>query len=787
MSTAALAAALGLGLLLGQSEAARQLGLGDRPFEVQAEQLFYDAQEELYLAEGEVYFRRDDLAVRAQRLWVSRRTQRAVAEGRVVMVRGREVLQCARLEIDLAELGFQLDGFQLRLVSKTPPRELREALADGRAPELARARITLEGDRAVRRGPRALEVDGVRFTPCDCGPEAAPSFSVRASSASIDLEGGAWLHWPVFYVKEVPVFALPVAYLPLGERRTGLLTPRFGYDPVTGFRVTEPLFLTLGRSYDLTLSGTYYTRRGFAGAAEARWAPSTKSRGQLGLTVLLDDGVYDPAQGGFVRERARPLGRFALSGRHDSDLGAGKLALDLDLLGDPQWKAELAPSFLERQVEESVSRLTYAHAYERRLRLAVGAALRQDLRRSRYEGVGRERREVSLFSAELPGPGSVRYRLLELRMDAAPTPLTRGLPGLLGEARLAVAGFAAPSPEVPRFVRADFRPELAWPIHLFGRLVLAPSVALRTTAWSGEADSESLSLGQVALVARTELFTELSRRYGAVTHRVRPAARHLVLPVLARAGAQAFFTADEIDLLADVHQIAASLDSDFLHEGRRVFGLSALFGSDLGLGAHPGQGASPLMLTADVELHDLLPDSSLRLQARAGIDLELGRIEQLVASLQLLSSRWLTASILFGEMGARVPRSGFIAPEELVPSNTISRVGYRSPEELAMGLYDPTQGLPYIPYRGLTGGVTVRPWEALAIGASASFDFQYEAAALPEGADEQRQNSPLRNVGGYLRYDSPCECWGALLQVGWARDRAGPDIRVIVDLAQLGG
>lgn len=779
--------AFGLRLLFGQTPASELLGEDGQPFEIRAEHLFFDAREELYLAEGEAYFRRGALAVRAERLWVSRRTGRAVAEGQVVMVRGREVLRCSRVEIDLADLGFELDGFELRLVSRTPPRALAAALAEGRAPEAERARLILEGSHALRRGANELEVDGVRFTPCDCGPDADPSFSVRASSASIDLEGGAWLTFPVFYVKSVPVFALPVAYVPFGERRTGLLTPRFGYDPITGFRVTEPLFLTLGRSYDLTLSGTYYTRRGFAGAAEARWAPSTRSRGELGLSLLFDDGAYDPAAGGFTRSRESVLTRFALSGRHDTDLGAGKVAMDLDLVGDPQWRAELAPSFLERQVEESVSRLSYAHAYDPRLRLAVGAALRQDLRRARYEGVMRERREVSLFSAELPGPGAVRYRLLELRLDAAPTPLSRGLPGLFGEARLSVQGFAAPSPEVPRFVRADFRPSLTWPLALFGLFQLAPEVALRTTAWSGEADSEGVSLGQVALVVRTELYTEFSRRYGAVTHRVRPSARHLVLPMLARSESQVFFAADEIDLLADVHQIAAALDSDLLHEGRRVFGLSALFGSDLGLGERPGQGASPLMLTAELELHDLLPDSSLRLGARAGVDLELGRLEQLVANLSLVTSRWLSLSLSFGELGAAVPRSGFVAPEELVPSNTISRAGYLSPEAIAAGVADPTQVLRYTPYRGLTGGLTVRPWDALALGASTSFDFTYQSPGASAGADEQRQDSPLRNVGGYLRYDSPCECWSGLLQVGWARDRAGPDIRVFVDLAQLGG
>ncbi len=787
MSFSGLVFTFGLALLSLQTTTSSTAQLGDVPFEVQADHLFADTGAEIYLAEGSVYLRRGEIGLRADRLWYSAKTERAVAEGHVVLVRGNEVLRCQRVEIDLPSRSFQIEDFELRLMRGASPRSLRAALAEGRAPDAGRTLLTLEGESAQRPSEHEFTVRGARVTPCGCGEGETPSFSIHASSASIDLDEGAWLTLPVLYVKSVPVFVLPVMYVPFGERRTGFLTPRMGYDPVTGFRVTEPFFLTLGRSYDLTLFGTYYTSRGFSAATEGRWAPSKDSAGEAKVTVLFDDGAFDPTDGAFHRDRDEVLGRFAITGKHDTKFGEGRLAMDLDLVGDPQWKTELLPTFLERQVEESVSRLTYAESYDGPLRVAVGAALRQDLRQSRYAALTEERREVSLFSAELPGPGAVRYRLLELRLDAAPAHLARALPGLLGEARLAVSGFAAPNPQVPRFARADFRPELTWPIDLFGLFVLAPSVALRTTAWSGQANDESLALGQIALVAKTELFTELSRRFGEISHRVRPSFRHLVLPVLARTESQAFFVADEIDLLADVHQVAASIDNDVFYGGRRVFGLSALFGSDLGFRDQPGQGASPLYLNLELELHDVLPDSSLRLGARAGLDLELGRLEQLVASMSLVTSSWLSVSMHFGEMGSRVPRSSFVAPEELVPSNTISRAGYLSPTELAVSLADPASVLLFTPYRGLTGGITVRPWAALAIGTTASFDFVFEEENAALSADQQRQNSALRNVSGYLRYDSPCDCWGALFQMGWARDRSGPDVRVAVDLAQLGG
>src|SRR5205814_1411991 len=50
----------------------------------------------------------------------------------------------------------------------------------------------------------------------------------------------------------IPIF-VPIS-LPLTDRQTGLLAPRFGYALITGFGIVEPVFVTLGRSWDVTLA-----------------------------------------------------------------------------------------------------------------------------------------------------------------------------------------------------------------------------------------------------------------------------------------------------------------------------------------------------------------------------------------------------------------------------------------------------------------------------------------------------------------------------------------------------
>src|SRR6185295_13200438 len=106
--------------------------------------------------------------------------------------------------------------------------------------------------------PNSFAVDDLAFTPCECGP-GEPSWRVEANNANVKMGERAILTWPVVYVHSVPVFALPWLYLPLAERRSGLLVPRPTTSSLFGFGIDQPVFLTLGRSYDLTLTPGYYT------------------------------------------------------------------------------------------------------------------------------------------------------------------------------------------------------------------------------------------------------------------------------------------------------------------------------------------------------------------------------------------------------------------------------------------------------------------------------------------------------------------------------------------------
>jgi LPS-assembly protein len=109
--------------------------------------------------------------------------------------------------------------------------------------------------------------------PCRAKPDKAPLWQVRAQKIiwngkkkTIRFERGRF-----------EMFGMPLAFLPAFEiadptvkRKSGFLIPSYRHESELGTGITVPYFWALAPNYDLTLSGTYYTKQGFLGEAEWR-------------------------------------------------------------------------------------------------------------------------------------------------------------------------------------------------------------------------------------------------------------------------------------------------------------------------------------------------------------------------------------------------------------------------------------------------------------------------------------------------------------------------------------
>ncbi len=792
--------------------------LGDEPAELDADRLRFDRAKLQVIAEGRARLARGGLVIHADQLRYDRRAGRVFAEGHVLAVEGTTVFSCESVTLDVPALSGVLVGGRLHAKGEVDASTLRLAPPEqvlSLGVDLAR----LSATRLERTGARTFRVEGARFTPCRCSDDTLGAWAVTASTADVDVEAGAWLTWPVFRVSEVPVFALPVIYVPLGERRTGLLMPTGTYTAPSGFRARLPLYVTLGRSADLTLNAEVWTARGPAPGLELRWAPARDVSGQLELQTLVDFGVLGPRSAVDWSWGGDPRVRFALGGRHRGPALDGWLGVDLSLVGDAAWIAELGGAFLTRQAEENVSRATWTTAPREDVRVAVGLALRQDVRTRWYGGLSLAAlRDVSLFSSEVGpltervaagamidpaarGPGDVRQRLVDVRVDALPHTLVDGPLRVVGATRLALAGLVAPSLERAQLARVDLRPSLLAALPLVAPLALDAELALRLTAWAGTEGARTLdatpepglTAGRVAPVLRAGAALPMHTRLGGWLHTLRPSARWALVPTTSGDAPPSFDTRDEIDRLAPGHQVLGSITAE-LWPAPGVAGAplaaAPLLALDVGLGRELGLGTSTPARTSELvaraALAPVLVDGlTTRLGGRVILPVEGDGAWTPALAVGTLDLGWRTAARLnasFGDFGVYAPRASLVDPELLVPAARATDGLYA-----ASAAATQAQVLPWVRSRSLALDVSGQPFAALEVGASLGLDFPVASPfEVPAGLGFDAVS--VRNVGGRVALRSSCACWNLGVAVSVARDRQyRPDVSFVFDLGQLGG
>lgn len=316
-------------------------------------------------------------AVQAQAEWVEvwADEERIVLAGGVRVVRHGSVLLAERLEIDRqAARALLLNG-----TVWVKERAAHGTLGACRTASELRTRgkntFALEGLRWHKAGGR-WRLEQASLSACDCGPDEAPTWQLRAVEADVIPDERAWLRWPVLVLKGLPAFALPLVYLPLGERRTGLLMPELNYSSRDGLVLSESLFVTLGEHADTTLSLDWFQDRGFRERLELRAIPWPRSWLKLRLMHTSDAKAAAEAEAGRRVGRQRASGELVawadLPHRLDVRLTA-RLYSDSDIHRD--FLSDLA----RRAQDMAVSGLSLSHRGAHFL-VALEAGWVQDLR-----------------------------------------------------------------------------------------------------------------------------------------------------------------------------------------------------------------------------------------------------------------------------------------------------------------------------------------------------------------------------------------------------------------------
>ncbi|MCP3101765.1 LPS assembly protein LptD [Myxococcus sp. K15C18031901] len=438
--------------------------------ELAADFLTYEADKQVLTARGHCELRTGEMLLRSDEVTYDEANQVATATGNVMFVGpGGMAAVADDVRVDLRSFEATLQGglfmqkkgvtFEALLTAKTP-QELR---AMGETP------VLLSGSRIRRTGPNAFVVDELAFTPCECGP-GDPSWRVEASSANVVLGERATLSWPVVYVQSVPVFALPWLYLPLAERRSGLLLPQPTFSGVNGLTLSQPVFLTLGRSYDLTFTPGFYVGkplqdltfpnppvdgqpvieytqphingvRGPRLLTEFRYVPSEKTRGRATLGLLHDSRpLIDPTASDFYfypqvdgqprRYVNAPRGlRGEASWQHYQDLGDGWVdRVDAAFVSDGFYTRDLTADVIARELDYIRSTATVFRRKEDSY-VGLDVSLRQDIRTAyRFFQTNRVPSQLDPARPEVPTPKTFQ-RLPGLVAALPERPLFGGLVG----------------------------------------------------------------------------------------------------------------------------------------------------------------------------------------------------------------------------------------------------------------------------------------------------------------------------------------------------------------------
>ncbi len=517
------------------------------------------------------------IEVRADEIWFDPEAQRVIGRGHVILFQENIVAFADEMDVQLTTGEADLVGGTVLQKRNVSPQALLKAKTREELEKLGQTTMSVTGRHVRRLGPDHYSVDGIAFTPCDCDP-VKPSWRIKSLHADVMPGERALLTLPVIYIRGVPLLAFPWLYVPMSDRRSGLLIPRWG-SARGSFFLEQPVFVTLGRSYDMTVSPGYY----FGGSdpvgvkgprlqTEFEYAPSARTRGRANLDLLYalsprlgqdpnapppDPNAPPPGPGSTPLPGTHRGLRGSGSLRHDQDLGRGFYdRVDASFVSDGLYPQSLSADLITRETPYTAST---AALYRRTASSYAGfdLGIRQDLR------FGYGFLDTARTAEEFPnhGPNPLQ-RLPEFILDIPESRLSRLLFGsfrveysrlapLVG--RIGVDPLATPSGNVGAQFEArdriDFRPRVSVPLELGRFARLTPYAWYREDLYVGEFTGATSHRGYPLGGALLE--TELSRVFptqtGSWRHSLTPSVEIRYVPsVFGRIGN----VYDEIDRAA---------------------------------------------------------------------------------------------------------------------------------------------------------------------------------------------------------------------------------------------
>ena len=244
------------------------------------------ARVELVSEHGPITIEADRLARESRDLWV--------AEGQVVVTHQDSTIEAGRMNYDsrtgqlLILESFEVKRGDLRLKGSDGELNLETQTGILRQVEGSTDRnILVQAETLFKTGPDTYEARNGFLTACQ---EAVPQWSFTVKKGTIKSGERARIHHTFFKIKNIPIFYFPFMSIPTEkkERSSGFLLPSTGSSDNKGRRLSQSVYLVLGRSTDIIFHEDYYSKRGFGHGFALRTRPNQTSSLELDGYLIKD-------------------------------------------------------------------------------------------------------------------------------------------------------------------------------------------------------------------------------------------------------------------------------------------------------------------------------------------------------------------------------------------------------------------------------------------------------------------------------------------------------------------
>jgi LPS-assembly protein len=269
--------------------------------DIEADELIYDREQQLYHANGQVEVIRGDLSLKAEHAQLNMATKELVAWGNVLLREGEDVLECERLEVNLNTRLGKIYRANLFLKDQN---------------------FHITGREMEKLGENVYRIRDGSFTTCDA---ERPPWKFTVKELEVTQGGSGIAKGSVLYLEDIPVLYFPWGSYPITkDRQTGFLFPRVVYSNDYGLEVKTAFFWAMRKDMDSTLYLDYLGKRGFKEGLEYRYAFTRDIKGKANF-YFIDDQVYDN-------------NRYAFFVQHDQKLPYGfYLKGDINYVSDNQY------------------------------------------------------------------------------------------------------------------------------------------------------------------------------------------------------------------------------------------------------------------------------------------------------------------------------------------------------------------------------------------------------------------------------------------------------------------